>query len=70
MDPLHAAVFAAAQQAPSPPFGPRVFQLSYGTCGFDQGWVFYWGTTDWSAQQIWAVANRLNLVRPIIEQPE
>jgi len=39
----------------------------------DQGWAFYWGTSEWSAQQIteaWAVANRLDLVGPIVEQPE
>ncbi|KAG1361425.1 putative voltage-gated potassium channel subunit beta [Cocos nucifera] len=39
----------------------------------DRGWAFYWGTSEWSAQQIteaWAVANRLDLVGPIVEQPE
>ncbi|KAK9805605.1 hypothetical protein WJX72_007413 [[Myrmecia] bisecta] len=39
----------------------------------DQGWAFYWGTSEWSAQQItqaWDVAHRLNLVGPAMEQPE
>jgi aryl-alcohol dehydrogenase-like predicted oxidoreductase len=39
----------------------------------DQGWAFYWGTSEWTAQQIteaWGVANRLDLVGPIVEQPE
>ncbi|KAG5074355.1 hypothetical protein JHK84_055586 [Glycine max] len=39
----------------------------------DRGWAFYWGTSEWSAQQIteaWAVAQRLDLVGPIVEQPE
>ena len=39
----------------------------------DQGWAFYWGTSEWTAQQIteaWSVANRLDLVGPIVEQPE
>ncbi|KAK4354885.1 hypothetical protein RND71_027079 [Anisodus tanguticus] len=39
----------------------------------DKGWAFYWGTSEWSAQQIteaWGVAQRLNLVGPIVEQPE
>ncbi|KAF6141134.1 hypothetical protein GIB67_006579 [Kingdonia uniflora] len=39
----------------------------------DHGWAFYWGTSEWSAQQIteaWGVANRLDLVGPIVEQPE
>ncbi|KAL3351309.1 hypothetical protein AABB24_019750 [Solanum stoloniferum] len=39
----------------------------------DKGWAFYWGTSEWSAQQIteaWGVAQRLDLVGPIVEQPE
>ncbi|XP_078440056.1 potassium channel beta subunit 1 [Wolffia australiana] len=39
----------------------------------DKGWAFYWGTSEWSAQQIteaWAAAERLDLVGPIVEQPE
>ena len=39
----------------------------------DHGWAFYWGTSEWSAQQIteaWGVAERLDLVGPIVEQPE
>ncbi|KAK9068727.1 hypothetical protein SSX86_012842 [Deinandra increscens subsp. villosa] len=39
----------------------------------DKGWAFHWGTSEWSAQQIteaWGVANRLDLVGPIVEQPE
>lgn len=39
----------------------------------DKGWAFYWGTSEWSAQQIteaWGVAQRLDMVGPIVEQPE
>lgn len=39
----------------------------------DRGWAFYWGTSEWSAQQITeacAVAARLDLVGPLVEQPE
>ncbi len=39
----------------------------------DQGWAFYWGTSEWSAQQItqaWEIANRLDLIGPAMEQPE
>lgn len=39
----------------------------------DKGWAFYWGTSEWSAQQIteaWGIAERLDLVGPIVEQPE
>ncbi|PHT45577.1 putative voltage-gated potassium channel subunit beta [Capsicum baccatum] len=39
----------------------------------DKWWAFYWGTSEWSAQQIteaWGVAQRLDLVGPIVVQPE
>ncbi|KAK1390722.1 putative voltage-gated potassium channel subunit beta [Heracleum sosnowskyi] len=39
----------------------------------DQGMAYYWGTSEWSAQQIteaWGVAEKLGLVGPIVEQPE
>lgn len=39
----------------------------------DKGWAYYWGTSEWSAQQIteaWGIAKRLDLVGPIVEQPE
>lgn len=39
----------------------------------DKGWAFYWGTSEWSAQQIteaWGIAQRLDMVGPIVEQPE
>jgi voltage-dependent potassium channel beta subunit len=38
-----------------------------------QGKVLYWGTSEWSAQQIteaWAVARELGLTPPTMEQPE
>ena len=39
----------------------------------DKGWAFYWGTSEWSAQQITeacSVAQRLDLIGPVVEQPE
>lgn len=39
----------------------------------DHGLTFYWGTSEWSGQQIteaWEVANRLDMVGPLMEQPE
>lgn len=39
----------------------------------DQGKVFYWGTSEWSADKImeaWAIARRENLIPPLMEQPE
>ena len=38
----------------------------------NQGWAFYWGTSEWSAAQIMeahAVARQLNLIPPLMEQP-
>jgi voltage-dependent potassium channel beta subunit len=39
----------------------------------DRGWAFYWGTSEWSADQIreaWRVADQLGLVGPAMEQPQ
>ncbi|KAK5117055.1 hypothetical protein LTR62_006776 [Meristemomyces frigidus] len=39
----------------------------------DQGKTFYWGTSEWNADEIeraWAVADRLHLVGPLMEQPQ
>lgn len=38
----------------------------------DQGKAFYWGTSEWNADEIasaWRVADRLGLVGPLVEQP-
>ncbi|KAK1943943.1 putative voltage-gated potassium channel subunit beta [Phytophthora citrophthora] len=38
----------------------------------NQGWAFYWGTSQWSAAQIieaCEVADRFEMIRPIVEQP-
>ena len=39
----------------------------------DQGYAFYWGTSEWSAEQIrhaCEVADKLNLIGPCAEQPQ
>jgi voltage-dependent potassium channel beta subunit len=39
----------------------------------DQGWAFYWGASEWSAEEIrhaHAVARREHLVPPTMEQPQ
>ncbi len=39
----------------------------------DRGWALYWGTSEWSAEQIrqaYEVALRLGLIPPTMEQPE
>lgn len=38
----------------------------------EKGWAFYWGTSEWSADEISeavGIANRLGLIAPIVEQP-
>ncbi|KIX03580.1 uncharacterized protein Z518_07133 [Rhinocladiella mackenziei CBS 650.93] len=37
------------------------------------GKTFYWGTSEWNSEEIamaWACAERLNLIGPVMEQPE
>lgn len=39
----------------------------------DTGKAFYWGTSEWNAEEIalaWASAERLGLIGPLMEQPE
>ncbi|KAJ8569462.1 hypothetical protein ON010_g5797 [Phytophthora cinnamomi] len=39
----------------------------------NQGWAFYWGTSEWLASDIreaCSIADRLGLIRPIVEQPQ
>lgn len=39
----------------------------------NKGWAFYWGTSEWSAEQIttaMGVCERLGLIKPITEQPQ
>ncbi|TMW58879.1 hypothetical protein Poli38472_007024 [Pythium oligandrum] len=39
----------------------------------NQGWAFYWGTSEWLSSEIFEaceIADRLGLIRPICEQPE
>lgn len=39
----------------------------------DTGKAFYWGTSEWNADEIataWRVADKLNLIGPLMEQPE
>lgn len=39
----------------------------------DRGWAFYWGTSEWSSEEIrqaYEVAYRLDLTPPTMEQPE
>jgi voltage-dependent potassium channel beta subunit len=38
----------------------------------EQGWAFYWGTSQWMAADIaeaCEIADRLGLIRPVVEQP-
>lgn len=38
----------------------------------NQGWAFYWGTSEWSADEIMeacGIAKELGLIAPVVEQP-
>ena len=55
---------------PETPIEETVRAMSYLV---DQGYAFYWGTSEWSAEQIrhaHAVAQREHLVPPTMEQPQ
>eukprot|EP00249_Psilotum_nudum_P008524 c21340_g1_i1 orf=450-1460(-) len=55
---------------PSTPIEETVRAMNY---VIDQGWAFYWGTSEWNARQVTEaceVANRLGLIGPTVEQPE
>ncbi len=55
---------------PETPVEETVRAMSYLV---DQGYAFYWGTSEWSAEQIrhaHAVARREHLVPPTMEQPQ
>lgn len=39
----------------------------------ERGWAFYWGTSEWSADEVaeaCGVARQLGLVAPVVEQPQ
>ena len=39
----------------------------------EQGWAFYWGTSEWSAETIkeaYGICDKLGLIRPVVEQPQ
>jgi len=55
---------------PDTPMEETVRAMNY---VIEKGWAFYWGTSEWSAEQITAacgVAGRLGLIAPIVEQPQ
>jgi aryl-alcohol dehydrogenase-like predicted oxidoreductase len=38
----------------------------------ERGWAFYWGTSEWNAEEIadaWRVADKLNLIGPLVCLP-
>jgi voltage-dependent potassium channel beta subunit len=39
----------------------------------EQGWAFYWGTSEWPAEKIieaYGICDKLGLMRPVVEQPQ
>ncbi len=55
---------------PETPIEETVWAMNY---VLDQGWAFYWGTSEWSAEQIryaYEFARRAHLIPPTMEQPQ
>ncbi|KAK1928138.1 putative voltage-gated potassium channel subunit beta [Phytophthora citrophthora] len=58
------------RQDPYTPIEETVRAMNY---LIEQGWAFYWGTSEWLAtdiQEACEIADRLGLIRPIVEQPQ
>ena len=39
----------------------------------EKGWALYWGTSEWSSEQIkeaYGICDKLGLMRPVVEQPQ
>ena len=39
----------------------------------EQGWAFYWGTSEWTSEQIkeaYGICDKLGLMKPVVEQPQ
>jgi aryl-alcohol dehydrogenase-like predicted oxidoreductase len=39
----------------------------------EKGWALYWGTSEWSAAQIFeafAICEKYGLIKPVVEQPQ
>lgn len=55
---------------PETPIEETVWAMNY---VLDQGWAFYWGTSEWSAEQLryaYEFARREHLIPPTMEQPQ
>ena len=66
----HLDVIYAHRPDPSTPIGETVRAFSD---AIDRGWAHYWGTSEWSAEEIHAAiaeADRHHLHAPITEQPQ
>jgi len=66
----YADVIFAHRPDPNTPIEETVRAFNY---LIDHGKTFYWGTSEWSAQEIaeaHRIAEKLNLVGPIVEQPQ
>ncbi|KAE8991076.1 putative voltage-gated potassium channel subunit beta [Phytophthora fragariae] len=68
LDQEYVDVLLCHRPEPLTPIEETVRAMNY---VIDQGWAFYWGTSMWTAAQIseaCEIADRLGLVRPIVEQ--
>jgi voltage-dependent potassium channel beta subunit len=58
------------RQDPDTPLEETVRAMNY---VIQQGWAFYWGTSEWLAKDIreaCEIADRLGLIRPVVEQSQ
>ncbi|KAI9220840.1 NADP-dependent oxidoreductase domain-containing protein [Blastocladiella britannica] len=70
MDQTYVDVVFAHRPDPDTPMEETVRAFNH---VIERGWAFYWGTSEWSAQEITEahlVAQRLNLIGPLCEQPQ
>jgi voltage-dependent potassium channel beta subunit len=66
----HVDVVFCHRPDPSTPIEETVYALSD---LITQGKILYWGTSEWSADEVraaWDIADRRNLHKPIVEQPQ
>ncbi|KUF92106.1 hypothetical protein AM588_10003462 [Phytophthora nicotianae] len=56
------------------PFTPMEETVRAMNYVIEQGWAFYWGTSEWTAAQeiieACEIADRLGLIRPVFDQPQ
>ncbi|HEX4903506.1 MAG TPA: aldo/keto reductase [Acidimicrobiales bacterium] len=66
----HLDVIFCHRADPETPLEETVWAMSD---AIDRGWALYWGTSEWTADEIraaWEIAERHHLHKPVVEQPQ